>query len=93
MVKIDIRNLTFSYSNHEILDDVNLAAFGDSQPVGPNGSGKTALIKCIDRILKAEGSIFLDGRDINSMSGQEIARIIGYVLQTSSSPLSTNQVL
>lgn len=91
MVKIDIRNLTFSYSNHKILDDVNLAVEHSEilSLVGPNGSGKTTLIKCIDRILRAEGSIFLDGRDINNMSGQEIARIIGYVPQSSSSPLST----
>ncbi len=91
MVKIDIKSLTFSYSNHKILDDVNLAVEHSEilSLVGPNGSGKTTLIKCIDRILKAEGSIFLDGRDINSMSGPEIARTIGYVPQSSSSPFST----
>ncbi|MBK7386236.1 MAG: ABC transporter ATP-binding protein [Methanothrix sp.] len=57
--------------------------------VGPNGSGKTTLIKCIDRILKAKGSILLGGRSIDSLSRQDIARSIGYVPQSSSSPLST----
>jgi len=56
--------------------------------IGPNGSGKTTLIKCIDSILRPRGSIFLDGRDIESLTRQEIARTIGYVPQSSSSPLS-----
>ena len=91
MVKIDIKSLSFSYSSHMILDDINLAV-QDSEIVslvGPNGSGKTTLIKCIDRILMPKGSIFLNGRDIKSLSRQEIARTIGYVPQSSSSPLST----
>jgi len=57
--------------------------------IGPNGSGKTTLIKCIDSILRPRGSIFLDGRDIESLTRQEIARTIGYVPQSISSPLST----
>ncbi|HUS74901.1 MAG TPA: ABC transporter ATP-binding protein [Methanothrix sp.] len=74
-----------------MLDDVNLAV-GTSEIVslvGPNGSGKTTLIKCIDRILRPNGCIFLDGRNIESLSRQEIARTIGYVPQSSSSLLST----
>ena len=62
MVKIEIKSLSFSYSSHKILDDVNLAV-QDSEIVslvGPNGSGKTTLIKCIDRILRPKGSIFLE---------------------------------
>ena len=91
MVKIEIKSLSFSYSSHKILDDVNLAV-QDSEIVslvGPNGSGKTTLIKCIDRILRPKGSIFLDGSDIESLSRQEIARTIGYVLRSSTSSLST----
>ncbi|MCX6677123.1 MAG: ABC transporter ATP-binding protein [Methanothrix sp.] len=91
MVKIEIKGLSFSYSSHKILEDVNLAVH-DSEIVslvGPNGSGKTTLIKCIDRILRPKGCIFLDGRDIESLSRQEIARAIGYVPQSSTSSLST----
>ncbi len=91
MVKVEIKGLSFSYGSHKILDDVDLMV-ADSEImslVGPNGSGKTTLIKCIDRILSPKGSIFLDGRDIESLSRQEIARTIGYVPQSSSSPLST----
>jgi iron complex transport system ATP-binding protein len=91
LVKITIKDLTFSYRSNKILDDLNVVV-NDAEVlslVGPNGSGKTTLIKCIDRILKPKGSILLDGREIESMSQQEIARLIGYVPQSSSTPLAT----
>lgn len=92
MVKITIKNLTFGYGSNKILDDLNLV-IGDSEIlslVGPNGSGKTTLIKCIDRILKPKGSILLNGgRDLQSMSRQDVAKYIGYVPQSSSGVLST----
>ena len=91
MVKISIQGLTFSYNSHKILDDLDVAV-ADSEVlslVGPNGSGKTTLIKCIDRILKPKGSILLDGKEIESMSRQDIAKLIGYVPQSSSTPLAT----
>ena len=91
MVNITIKGLKFGYNGSRILDDLNLE-IEDSEVlglVGPNGSGKTTLIKCIDRILKPKGSIVLDGREIEQMKLQEIARKIGYVPQSTSTPLST----
>jgi iron complex transport system ATP-binding protein len=91
LVNITIKGVSFSYNSHKILDDLFLVV-EDSEVlglVGPNGSGKTTLIKCIDRILKPRGSILLDGRELGGMSQQEIARQIGYVPQSSSTPLAT----
>jgi len=90
MVKITISNLSFSYNDHRILDDLSLVVESSEvlSLVGPNGSGKTTLIKCIDRILKPKGSILLDGRDMSRMSRQDVARQIGYVPQSSSSAMA-----
>lgn len=92
MVKITIKDLSFSYGSRKILEDLNLLV-GDSEVlslVGPNGSGKTTMIKCIDRILKPKGSILLNGgRDLQSLSRQEVARYIGYVPQSTTSVLTT----
>ena len=91
MVKISINDLTFSYKSNKILDNLNITV-GDSEImslVGPNGSGKTTLIKCIDRILKPKGSILLEGREVQEMKQQEKDRQIGYVPQSSSTPLAT----
>jgi len=91
LVNITIKNLTFSYNSHKILDDLNLVIENSEvlSLVGPNGSGKTTLLKCIDRILKPKGSILLDGREMEKMSRQDVARQIGYVPQSSSTPLAT----
>jgi iron complex transport system ATP-binding protein len=91
LVNITIKGLTFSYNSHKILDDLNVVIENSEilSLVGPNGSGKTTLIKCIDRILKPRGSILLDGLELERMSRQEVARQIGYVPQSSSTPLAT----
>ncbi|HWQ19796.1 MAG TPA: ABC transporter ATP-binding protein [Methanotrichaceae archaeon] len=91
MVNITIKGLSFGYNGSRILDELNLVV-EDSEVlglVGPNGSGKTTLIKCIDKILKPRGSILVDGREIDTMSRQEIARCMGYVPQSSATPLAT----
>jgi len=50
--------------------------------LGPNGCGKTTLLKGICNLIKLKhGSVFLDSRDIAGMRRAEIARIIGYVPQ------------
>lgn len=91
MVNITIKGLRFGYNGSRILDDLDLL-IEDSEVlglVGPNGSGKTTLIKCIDRILKPKGSILLDGKDLEGIGRKEIARRLGYVPQSSATPLAT----
>ena len=92
MVKITIKDLSFSYGSRRILEDLNVVV-GDSEVlslVGPNGSGKTTLIKCIDRILKPKGTVLLNGGvDLQSLSRQEVAKFIGYVPQSTTSSLTT----
>ena len=91
MVNITIKSLTFGYNGSMILDNLNLVV-EDSEVlglVGPNGSGKTTLIKCIDKILKPKGSILIDGKDIDTVSRTELAKRLGYVPQSSSTPLAT----
>lgn len=91
MVNITIKSLTFGYNGSMILDNLNLVV-EDSEVlglVGPNGSGKTTLIKCMDKILKPKGSILIDGRDIDTVSRTDLAKRLGYVPQSSSTPLAT----
>jgi iron complex transport system ATP-binding protein len=91
LVNITIKGLSFGYNGSRILEGLDLVV-GDSEVlglVGPNGSGKTTLIKCIDGILKPKGSILLDGREMETMSRMETAKRLGYVPQSSSTPLAT----
>lgn len=50
--------------------------------LGPNGTGKTTFIKCINNIHKPnEGRILYDGNNIMNLSQLNIAKIIAYVPQ------------
>jgi len=91
-MKLKVNNLEFSYSSTPVLEDITME-LAESEMigiVGPNGAGKSTLIRCIDRILKPkQGSILLDGEEIQDMGMMEIARKIGYVPQTTSHSFPT----
>ena len=76
---IEIRNLCFSFNAQPILKEVNLAIHpGDFLAViGPNGGGKTTLLKLILGLLKPDrGTIMVLGHP----PGKSISRI-GYMPQ------------
>ena len=83
MTVIDIHNLGYTYDGeHKTLEgiDLKLDRPGLYCIVGPNGVGKSTLVKCINRINKpSEGKILVDGIDSAEMKQREISRVIGYV--------------
>lgn len=54
---IEIKNLSAGYDGHTVLHDVNLSIYERDflGIIGPNGGGKTTLIKCILGLLKPTG--------------------------------------
>lgn len=80
-----VENIDFSYGSLPVLQDVSFEAEQKQiiSVLGANGAGKTTLLKCMCNILRPHhGLIKLDGRDLLSMSGRELARHIGYVPQS-----------
>ncbi len=84
---IEIRNLSVSVEGRKILNDVNLH-IGKGETVvlfGPNGSGKTSLLKTIMGIPQyrlESGNILYKGEEITKRSIDERARLgIGIVFQ------------
>ena len=91
MAKVTIEGLKFSYGKTRILDGLDIAVADREilSLVGPNGCGKTTLIKCISGILRPQGRVLLGGREVESMSRRDVARYIGYVPQSTTSVLTT----
>jgi iron complex transport system ATP-binding protein len=84
-LKLEVNNLSFSYDGFQALESVNLkVSFGEVVGiVGPNGSGKSTLLKCMNRILKTkQNSVLIDGRDIASIGLKDLAKLMGYVPQS-----------
>ncbi len=91
-MKLEINNLSFKYGKKEILKDISFNANSGEiiSILGPNGVGKTTLLKCISSILKPDtGSIFLDGNDILSMNSRKRACLLSYVPQAASTSRTT----
>ena len=84
-MKLELKNVSFSYDNKkEVLKDINLTVNKGSVMtiLGRNGAGKSTMLNCITGGLKpTKGEIFLDGKEISSMSYQERAKVIAYVPQ------------
>ncbi|MBS0152670.1 MAG: ABC transporter ATP-binding protein [Nitrospira sp.] len=71
-------------NNKWILDDLSFqVAEGEVLGiVGPNGSGKTSLLKLLARLASPQqGGVTLFGRDLTGMRQDEIARVVGVVPQ------------
>lgn len=76
---IKIRNLNFSYDKQVVLEDINLDYSSDEflAIIGPNGGGKSTLLKLILGLLKPQsGEIKLFGKEPS-----EVSKFIGYVPQ------------
>ena len=49
--------------------------------IGPNGAGKTTILRSIIRQLEPLGGVaYLDGQDVQKLSGRELARKLSVVL-------------
>lgn len=76
---IVMRNLSFSYDAREILSDVDLTIYSSDSIciVGPNGGGKTTLVKLVLGLLRPDiGTVRVFGQ-----KPEDAKRRIGYVPQ------------
>lgn len=89
---IEVTNLKFGYTKkYLVLDDMTFSMEQGEivNVLGPNGCGKSTLIKTILGFLPAErGMIRIDGRDIHDLSRKEMASIVSYVPQLHSGAFS-----
>ena len=68
---LEIKNISFGYKkNIPVLENISLSvASGEILGIlGPNGTGKTTFIKCINNILKPDcGEVLFNGKNISNM--------------------------
>ncbi|MFP4317247.1 MAG: ABC transporter ATP-binding protein [Desulfovibrionales bacterium] len=83
---LEIDGVSFTYSSHPVLENIRFTVgAGELLAIlGPNGVGKTTLLRCINAIHRPDrGSILIRGREILTMHPGAIAREVGYVAQRS----------
>lgn len=86
---IEFQNVSFAYDQKAIVEDITLQLqTGKTWTiVGPNGCGKTTLLRLISGLIQPkDGSIFLDDRPLRDYSRREVARKIAILPQDRSIP-------
>ena len=95
---IEVTNLSFSYGDKKILSDINFSVEPNTfvAVLGINGTGKSTLIKCLNKINKlTEGEVKINSMSIDDMTINELAKMIAYVPQnvSTSFPIDVYDVI
>ncbi len=92
---LEIRHLTHVFANgNKALDDINLSFRSGEFTIiaGPNGSGKTVLIKHFNGLLRpTKGEVFLEGEPINK-DITNARKKVGLIFQNSDSQIVAQTV-
>lgn len=81
---IRVSDVNLLYDKFLVLDEVtlNLKQGSVTTLLGPNGCGKTTLLKIINGLLKPNGgAVSVEGKDVAIMNPKELAKTIGHVSQ------------
>ncbi len=79
---LNTKNLRVGYSGKVVVEDVNLEVKSGEvlTLIGPNGSGKSTILKTITAQLeKLGGMVYLDGKQQDELSREDVARTMSLV--------------
>ncbi|UQV58856.1 ABC transporter ATP-binding protein [Corynebacterium pseudodiphtheriticum] len=88
--RLEVKELSAGYGDDKVLDGLDLAIVDNAVTavVGPNGCGKSTLVKALGRILEPkEGGVYLDGRSLQSINTKAIARTVSILPQNPQAPV------
>lgn len=83
---LSVENLSYHYKNGpEVLKNLSFTV-EDGQfmaILGNNGAGKSTMLKCFNKILTPDsGRVLMDGEDVLTLSGRQIAQRMAFVAQS-----------
>ena len=88
---LEVRNLSFSYGENRVLEEIDLSIPENElvSVLGINGAGKSTLLKCLNRIITPQtAEIKLKSKDVQELDLVEISKLISYVPQSVRSSFS-----
>lgn len=83
---IEFKNVSFSYGDRLVLDDVNFTIPKGKTValVGPSGGGKSTLMDLVPHFMEPQtGEILIDGVNINDYTSHSLRALLGVVNQES----------
>ena len=85
MSLLGVESLSYSYDEKTVLEHISLGVERGEMIgiLGPNGCGKTTLLKNLNKNLRPHGGcVMIDGEDIDIISKKEIAKNVAVVPQS-----------
>jgi len=78
---LSLNNVSAGYGGVDVIKNITMEIKGNVSIVGPNGCGKTTLLKAIANILPSKGAIEIVGKKFNEMKRREISLNIAMLSQ------------
>jgi len=85
MINLAVENITLGYNHSPVVNNLSFELMPGEMVglIGPNGCGKTSIIKAISRILALQsGMIKLNGEDMHRLPRGKLAKTLGVVPQS-----------
>ncbi|MDR0906057.1 MAG: ABC transporter ATP-binding protein [Oscillospiraceae bacterium] len=81
---LSARNINVSYGSTQVVFDVSFDVMNNANlcVLGPNGCGKTTLLKAVAGILPHGGTVAIDDRDTRTMKRREVSLKIALMSQS-----------
>jgi len=81
---LTLKNISAGYNGVDVVKNISLTVKSNENLsiIGPNGCGKTTLLKAAANLLPYKGSIELDGKPVSKMKHREISLKIAMLSQT-----------
>jgi len=80
-----LKSVSTGYNGTDVIKDISMCVNSNENLsiIGPNGCGKTTLLRAIANILPFRGEIEIDGKSVRKMKHKEISRKIAMLSQMS----------
>ena len=81
---LDVKSLSSGYNGIDVIKDISFSAQRGEilAVIGPNGCGKTTLLKTLARLLPYKGAVTLEDREISDLSRKSLAQKVALLAQT-----------
>ncbi|WP_328395307.1 ABC transporter ATP-binding protein [Nocardia sp. NBC_00416] len=87
--RLTAHDLSLGYGDRRVVEglDLKIAPGLVTTVIGPNGCGKSTVLRALARLLRPQsGQVLLDGKAIATMKTKEVARTVGMLPQTPVAP-------